>query len=270
MAQQVVLVTGAARGYGEVVSRRLAADGALVAVLARDSGRAAALADDIGGIPLVADVLDRDAVTDAVDTLMSRVDRIDALVNNAGLGGTLGPAWEVDPDDWWHCFEVNVRGTHTVTSAVLPSMIAAGAGRIVNVVSNAGVNRWPLGSAYAVSKAAVIKYGENLAAELRRYGIVTVNFHPGILEIGLTESLFSSQPEPSTYGGRVADWFRQEIELGHSVDSERSASMLTRLALTAPLTLTGRYVTAYDDLDDLLARAESARPEAFTLGLLQP
>ena len=270
MAQQVVLVSGAARGYGEVISRQLAAEGALVGVLGRDGDRVTSVADDIGGVQLLADVLDRAAVHNAVDTLVSRAGRIDALVNNAGLGGTLGPAWEVDPDEWWRCFEVNVRGTHTVTSAVLPSMIAAESGRIVNIVSNAGVNRWPLGSAYAVSKAAAIKYGENLAVEVRRYGIVVVNFHPGILEIGLTETLFSAQPEPGTYQGRVADWFRQEIELGHSVDSDSSASMLARLALSAPATLTGRYVTAYDDLDDVIARAENARPEAFTLGLQQP
>ena len=267
---QVVLVTGAGRGYGEVVSRRLAASGAVVGVLGRDADRMHALATEFGGVALVADVVDRAAVEVAVTQLAEHTGRIDALVNNAAYGGPLGPAWEVDADDWWRCIEVNVRGTHVVTRTVLPHLIAAGGGRIVNVASNAGVTRWPMGSAYAVSKAALIKYGENLAVETRRYGVTTVSFHPGILEIGLTDTLLSSDPDPASVEGRVADWFRDEIGAGHSVDAEASAAKLAQLALTAPPVLSGRYVTAYDDLDDVVARATSARPEAFTLGLLQP
>jgi NADP-dependent 3-hydroxy acid dehydrogenase YdfG len=271
MEPPVVLVTGAGRGYGAVVSRHLARAGASVAVLGRDETALTALADEIGSVPLVADVLDRTAVGAAVSALHQRFGRVDVLVNNAGVGGPLGLAWEVDPDAWWQTLEVNVRGTHVVTSAVLPGMVAAGAGRVVNVASHAGTARWPYGSAYAVSKAAVIKLGENLAAEVRRHGIAVLSYHPGILEIGLTDTLFRAEPAPGTTEAMVAAWFRQQIAEGRSVDADVSAATLTRIALGEADAFSGRYLTAYDDLDALLAAADDVQgTDLYTLGLLRP
>ncbi len=267
----LALVTGAGRGYGAVVARRLADRGVTVALLGRDTAALEALAAEIGGLPLLADVLDREAVDSRVRELQSGHGTIDVLVNNAGVGGPLGLAWEVDTDAWWHTLEVNVRGTHNVTSAVLPGMLAARAGRVVNVVSHAGTHRWPYGSAYAVSKAAAIKLGENLAAEVRREGVTVLNFHPGILEIGLTDSLFKAEPAPGTTEGKVAQWFRDEISAGHSIDAEVSAKQLVRLAMGEADALTGRYITAYDDLDELLSRADDiVGTDHYTLGLIKP
>ncbi len=261
-------MTGAGRGYGAVVAERLAAAGHTVGVLGRSRVDVERVASEIGGVPLIADVLDAAAVDEAVASFAA-AGPLDTLVNNAGVGGTLGLAWEVDRDDWWRTFEVNVRGTHHVTTAVLPSMLERGAGRIVNVVSHAGVARWPYGSPYAVSKAALIKYGENLAQELRRLGVAVLNYHPGILEIGLTGTLFASDPQPGTTDHMVAEWFRAQIAAGRSVDAEESAARLCRLASGALDSLSGKYVTAYDDLDELAARAgELGAGEGLTLGLL--
>ena len=265
----LALVTGAGRGYGAVIARHLAAGGFTVAVLGRDAAAVEAVAGSIGGIALQADVLDADRVEESVRRVLDPHGAIDVLVNNAGVGGPLGPAWQVDPDEWWRTLEVNVRGTHTVTRAVLPDMIARRSGRIVNVVSNAGVARWPFGSAYAVSKAAVIKHGENLAAEVRRHGVVVLNFHPGILEIGLTDTLFAADPVAGTYEAMVADWFRQQIAEGRSVDAEDSAAQLARLAGGLADAFTGRYFTAYDDLDAIVAGAADVADTDYTLGLLK-
>ncbi len=265
------VVTGAGRGYGAVVARRLAAAGHQVVVLGRNRAAVEAVAGEVGGIALVADVLDEGALDAAVARLLADHGPVDTLVNNAGVGGTLGLAWEVDRTEWWRAVEVNVRGTHNATTAVLPSMLERGSGRIVNVVSNAGVARWPYGSSYAVSKAAVIKYGENLAAEVRKRGIAVLNFHPGILEIGLTETLFASAPEPGSTEHMVAEWFRAQIAAGRSVDAQVSAGKLARLASGELDALSGRYVTAYDDFDDLMRRAEEIlSSDLYTLGLLQP
>jgi NADP-dependent 3-hydroxy acid dehydrogenase YdfG len=267
----VVLVTGAGRGYGAVVARHLAARGTTVAVLGRDAAALQVLADEIDALPLVADVLDRSAVERAVAALHERHGRVDVLVNNAGVGGPLGLAWEVDSDAWWQTLEVNVRGTHLVTSAVLPGMVAAGAGRVINVASHAGTARWPYGSAYAVSKAAVIKLAENLAAEVRKQGVVVLSYHPGILEVGLTDTLFKAEPEAGTVEGMVADWFRQQIALGRSVDADVSAAQLVRLVVGEADAFSGRYLTAYDDLDALLAAAgDVVGTDLYTLGLLTP
>jgi NAD(P)-dependent dehydrogenase (short-subunit alcohol dehydrogenase family) len=195
---------------------------------------------------------------------------VDTLVNNAGVGGTLALAWEQPRTDWWRAFEVNVRGTHHATTAVLPMMLEHGAGRIINVVSNAGVARWPYGSSYAVSKAAVIKYGENLANELKRRGIAVFNFHPGILEIGLTGTLFESNPAPGTTEHMVAEWFREQIASGRSVDAGVSAQKLVRLASGEFDALSGHYLTAYDDLDELQSRIpDIAGSDRLTLGLIE-
>lgn len=268
--QPLALVTGGARGYGAVVSRHLASAGFTVAVLGRSPEAVTAVADEIGGIAIQGDVLDGDQVTRSVASLVQEHGPVDLLVNNAGVGGTLGLAWEVDPDDWWRTFEVNVRGTHLVTRAVLPGMVQRRHGRIINIASHAGVARWPFGSPYATSKAALIKYGENLAAEVRRFGITVLSFHPGILEIGLTGTLFAADPEPGTTEGMVAAWFRKEIAEGRSIDADASAAQLVRLGqgLTDPMT--GRYFTAYDDLDAIAASATTLAETDYTLGLLEP
>lgn len=266
----LALVTGAGRGYGAMLARALAAAGHEVAVLGRNRSDVEAVAGEIGGVPLVADVLDEKALDAAVSALVAGHGPVDTLVNNAGVSGSFGLAWELDRDDWWRAVEVNVRGTHNATTAVLPSMLERGSGRIVNVVSHAGVARWPYGSSYAVSKAAVIKYGESLAAELKRRGVAVLNFHPGILEIGLTANLFASDPAPGTTMHMVAQWFRQQIAAGRSIDAEVSAAKLVRLASGDFDILSGRYLTAYDDLDDILRRAPeiAERDDLYTLGLI--
>ena len=247
---QRVVVTGAARGYGEVVSRALARAGCRVGVLGRDPERVEATAAAVGGVPLVADVLDTKRVKEQVDAFAALEGGLDALVNNAGVGGPLGLAWDVPEDEWWRCVEVNLRGTHHVTSAAVPHLVATG-GQVLNVVSHAGTARWPFGSAYAVSKAAVIKYGENLAGELRREGVTVINFHPGIMNLGLTTGLFESEPEPGTAPWRVAEWFHGEIDAGHDLDPELSAERLTDLVVRPVPRLSGAYLTAYQEPEEI-------------------
>jgi NAD(P)-dependent dehydrogenase (short-subunit alcohol dehydrogenase family) len=269
LAGKVAVVTGASRGYGESVARALADKGARVGVLGRDADRVAAVSDDIGGVGAVADALNPAEVKAAMARIDATLGAVDLLVNNAGIGGPLGLGWEVDPDEWWNCIEVNVRGPYIASRALLPSMIAAGRGTIINIVSHAGTARWPFGSAYSVAKAALIKFGENLAAEVRRHGIVVVNYHPGILEIGLTANLFAQEPAEGSPAARVAAWFRDQIATGRSVSTEQSVDVLLELAATAGPELSGRYVTAYDDLVDVKQKAGAGADDMFTLGLIR-
>ena len=120
---------------------------------------------------------------------------IDLLVNNAGILGPVGPLWELDVDEWWTTMDVNLRGLVLATQLVLPDMVAAGRGRIINITSQAGVHRWPLASAYSVSKAAVVKLTENLALETRRHGIGVFSVHPGLLPIGISETIAARTPD---------------------------------------------------------------------------
>jgi NAD(P)-dependent dehydrogenase (short-subunit alcohol dehydrogenase family) len=228
------VVTGGSRGIGRAIAQRLAADGWDVTTIARSDADVAA------------DVSDRAAVKHA----FAEVGDVDLLVNNAGVLGPLGPLAETDPDEWWRVLEVNVRGTMLPTRAVLPSMLARGSGRIVNLGSEAGVVREPPGVAYGVSKTAVLRFTELLAAELAGTGVHAFVISPGGVRTRLTE------PIAERFGG---EW----------VPPERAAELVARIATGELDALAGRYVhVSLDDLDDLLARADQiARDDLHVLRL---
>lgn len=264
---QVALVTGGGRGLGRRFAVALAAAGAAVAVLARSADQVAATAASIeaaGGraLALTADVTDSAAVEQAVTSVERQLGPLDLLVNNAGVGGPLGPAWEVDARDWQRTLEINVFGGYLCARAVLPGMTARRRGRIINLASNAGVFRWPLASAYSVSKAAVVKLTENLAAETRRYGLAVFAVHPGVTSIGLTELALAPDAQPSG----PAAWLRQEAAAGRLVPPELAAELVVLLASGQADALSGRYLTVHDDILALVAQADEVqRRDAYTL-----
>ena len=168
----VALVTGGGRGIGRMVAVDLARAGVAVGVIARSESELAETATLVyaaGGVgwAAMADVTDASDLRKAIGVIRRALGPIDLLVNNAGIVGPIGPLWEVDADDWWETFDVNLRGTVLASQLVIPEMVAMRKGRIINMSSQAGVHRWPLVSAYSVSKAAVAKLTENLAHETR-------------------------------------------------------------------------------------------------------
>jgi NAD(P)-dependent dehydrogenase (short-subunit alcohol dehydrogenase family) len=194
----VALVSGGSRGLGRLLSARLAGAGAAVALIARSPGELAAAVGEInraGGVAAAvsADVTDRRATAAAVAELRERLGAVDILVNNAGISGPIGPAWQVRPAEWWQTIEVNFGGAFVLTQLALAQMIPAGRGRIINVTSYAGVYQWPLMSAYAASKAALVKLTETLAEETRPYGVSVFSVDPGLLPIGLGEVALRSR-----------------------------------------------------------------------------
>ena len=106
-------------------------------------------------------------------------------MNNAGLLQPIGLAWEVDPDAWWRCVEVNLRGPYLCARAVLPGMVARRAGRIVNIASVAAAAPIPDGTAYASSKAALVRLTDSLAAETAEYGVGVFAVDPGNVATGM-------------------------------------------------------------------------------------
>jgi NAD(P)-dependent dehydrogenase (short-subunit alcohol dehydrogenase family) len=126
----VALVTGGGRGIGQGVALRLAKQGWAVAVSARSADQ---LTETVGRsegrmIAVVADVADPDSVKAMVREVEGTLGRITLLVNNAGAAGPLGPFWENDPEDWWRCQQVNLRGPMLCCREILPGMIAGKAG----------------------------------------------------------------------------------------------------------------------------------------------
>jgi len=159
------------------------------------------------------------------------------LVANAGIseGHEPGPSWEIDLDDWWHVYEVNVLGVHLCCRAVIPGMLERGRGRIV--ITGSGAAYLPGGdrTAYPPSKAAVCRYGEMLANELA--GRIPVFFlSPGLVQTELTAGGFPDD----------APWTPPEL--------------VRRLGTGLYDTLAGRYLHAeHDSVDELLDRIDEVR-----------
>ena len=109
-------------------------------------------------------------------------------------------------------------------------MVSRRRGRIVNIVSNAGAHRWPYFTAYAVSKGAVIKLTESLAAELRPYDVAVFAAHPGLVRAGLTDAALEPRPPapPGSLEERVRSWFDRELAEGRTVSAEEAAEFVAR------------------------------------------
>jgi NAD(P)-dependent dehydrogenase (short-subunit alcohol dehydrogenase family) len=264
LAGTVAVVTGAGRGIGRILAQVLAGAGAATGLIAR-SGReladTARLITAAGGTAAIAsaDVSDPDAAQAAIQALGRQLGPIGLLVNNAGIGGPVGNSWHVDAGHWWQTIEVNLRGVFICSRLVLPGMAARGTGRIVNITSQAGVYRWPQVSAYSVSKAAVIKFTENLAVETGHSGVQVFSVHPGITPIGLTERALTDSAPPGSAEARIHAWIRRQLRTGHGADPALAARLVVRLAAGHADALSGCHLSVHDDLDAILAGPEHAR-----------
>jgi NAD(P)-dependent dehydrogenase (short-subunit alcohol dehydrogenase family) len=261
LAGSVALVTGGGRGIGRVLALALAGAGAAVGLIARSPDQLAEsvqLIEAAGGLAAAAsaDLSDPEAAATAVKTVRDELGPVDLLVNNAGISGPIGLAWEVQEEQWWRAVEVNLRGVALCSRLVLPEMVGRRRGRIVNLTSEAGVFRWPLASAYSVSKAAVVKFTENLGYETRRYGISVFSVHPGLVPIGLNAAALANTAPADSPQGRLSKWVRQEFAAGRGAEPYQAAELLLRIATGEVDRLSGRHLSVHDDLDTLLARTE--------------
>ena len=180
---RTALITGGGRGLGRAIALALAQAGSQVAITARSEAELAQTAELIrqsGGraLALPADVTDHNAIAAVVAATESQLGPIDLLINNAGSFRALGPAAAVDPEEWWREVEINLRGPFVCAHAALPGMIARRRGRIINIVSAAGLQAIETVSAYGISKTALIRFTETLAAETQPYGIAVLAAHP--------------------------------------------------------------------------------------------
>jgi NAD(P)-dependent dehydrogenase (short-subunit alcohol dehydrogenase family) len=246
-----VILTGATGGFGRAIARTLAEAGAGLVLTGRRRNVLTEVARglrDTGAVvrTVPVDLADASAMEPVAAEALRCFGRIDALVNNAGVFGPLGPTWEIDGRDWWQVMEVNLRGTLSGCRAVLPHMTARGHGRIVNITSNAGHARWPLASAYSVSKAAVGKLTENLAAEARRHGIMTFAYHPGLLDVGLTKSYDKLVEQYGPVAEPIAAWITRRLEGGEDTPLRSAVAALVSLLDGSADHLSGRYVTVHD------------------------
>jgi NAD(P)-dependent dehydrogenase (short-subunit alcohol dehydrogenase family) len=186
------IVSGAARGIGLAIARRLVEGGARVAVADIDAGGANTAAGQLGNgsIGVACDVRSTTDVNAAVAATVEAFGGLDLLVNNAGIE-IAKPLTELTDEEFNRLLDINVTGTFRFTKAAVPALAAAGAGAIVNVSSVAGTAGGPLLSAYCASKGAVIRFTESAAIELRQAGIRVNAVCPGLIQTEMADRLFA-------------------------------------------------------------------------------
>jgi NAD(P)-dependent dehydrogenase (short-subunit alcohol dehydrogenase family) len=209
---QIALVTGAGRGIGAAIARRLAALSATVLLCGRTRSHLQNTADIIAKAGGKSEVIECD-LTDlrAVEQLALRVrdrhGRVDILVNNAGIGGFGGPLHQVAPDEWERILNTNLRGVYYMIRAFAPMMIQAKRGHIINISSLAGKNALPNGAAYAASKWGLNGLTYSVAEELRTHNIRVSVVCPGSVDTSL-----------SPHAGKDKNKMLQPEDVAHSVE----------------------------------------------------
>jgi NAD(P)-dependent dehydrogenase (short-subunit alcohol dehydrogenase family) len=191
---QQAIVTGGGSGIGAAIARAMTAEGAKVAVLDLSGERAQAVADEIGGVAVAVNVVDADAVEQAVTAAVDALGGLTCLVNNAGIG-SLKPMHEYTPKEWDLLVDVNLKGTFNGVRSAVPHLRAAGrAGRpasIVNIASVSGIRPTRGESPYGAAKAGIIALTMSGALEYGPDGIRVNCVSPGFIRSALTEFAFS-------------------------------------------------------------------------------
>jgi NAD(P)-dependent dehydrogenase (short-subunit alcohol dehydrogenase family) len=187
LTNQVAVVTGAGRGIGAAIAKRLAGMGAAVVLCGRTRQSLQATANAIseaGGLAEVVecDVTNLRSVEALAAQVRARFGRTDILVNNAGIGTFGGPLHQMPPDAWDNVLNTNLRGVYYCIRSFADMMIAAGRGHIVNISSLAGKNALPNGAAYAASKWGLNGLTYSVAEELRGHGVRVSVVCPGSVD----------------------------------------------------------------------------------------
>jgi 3-oxoacyl-[acyl-carrier protein] reductase len=190
LSGQVALITGAGRGIGAGIARRLSRAGARVAIFDADLANASAVATELDGLALEGDVCSESDVARAAARIEAELGPLTILVNNAGITGRTDLSWNLELDEVRRVFDVNVLGPFLFCKAVIPRLRARGYGRILNVASIAGKEGNPTLLPYSASKAALIALTKSLAKELAGEGDITVNaIAPAVIRTEILEGI---------------------------------------------------------------------------------
>ena len=220
---KVAIVTGGASGIGRATCARLLADGFTLAVCDLTAEGAQAVAGD-GGLARAVDVTDATAVEAFVAEVVDRLERIDVLVNNAGIAGdqTATVLHTTPVDEWDRVLATNVRGPFLFSRNVLPVMMAQNSGHVITIASVAGQVAFPGRSAYTTSKGAALMLAKSIAVDYAAYGIRSNAVCPGMALTGMTKWRLDV-PE-------LRDAVVSRIPIGRVADADDVADLVSLLA----------------------------------------
>jgi 2-hydroxycyclohexanecarboxyl-CoA dehydrogenase len=224
------LVTGGAKGIGEAIVRRLAAEGARVWIGDIDTDGADRVAAEAGAEAVPLDVTEPESAWAAVETAGT----LDVLVNNAGMD-EFGFFTDTDPEMWERVIAVNLKGVLACTGAVLPGMQQAGYGRIVSIASEAGRVGSKGSAVYSAAKGGVIAFTKTIARENARFGITANAIAPGPIET----PLLMRAKELGELGERIIETMKQGTQLRRLGQPEEVAAAVAFLASEEAAYVTG-------------------------------
>jgi 3-oxoacyl-[acyl-carrier protein] reductase len=244
LLHKTCLITGAGRGIGKAISLEFAKRGAELAICARTLSEVESVGAEIskvgsGSVKVFrADVSDFAQVSDAVSKTVNHFGSLDVLVNNAGVQGPIGSFWMNDLQEWKRAIDVNLLGTVHCCRAVIPHMITARKGKIVNL-SGSGEGAFPRFSAYSCSKSAVVRLTETLAAELAEYNVQVNALAPGAVNTRFLDEVLKAGAEAGQYLQKA---IKQWNTGGSSV--VRATELAAFLASDDSAGITGRLFSA--------------------------
>jgi len=274
---RAALVTGANQGLGLAIARAYVEAGASVMMCARDAdllnrarAEVAALASP-GQVVLArpADVSRRDQVDELAAATLSAFPQLHILVNNAGVYGPMGLIEAVDWDAWVQAIEINLFGSILMCRALLPHFKSQRYGKIVQLSGGGATNPLPRVSAYATSKAAIVRFAESLALEVKDDGIDVNAIAPGALNTRMMDELIAAGP--AAVGEAFFKRMKRIADEG-GTPLEKGAALTVFLASAASDGITGKLVSAvWDPWADLPAhRADLDRTDVYTLRRVTP
>ncbi|ODP37566.1 SDR family NAD(P)-dependent oxidoreductase [Sphingomonas turrisvirgatae] len=220
-AGRTAIVTGGASGLGKAVATRIIAEGGKVALWDLNAEALEVAKAEVGASEVQAlDVSDQAAVEAAAAASVQALGKVDILVCSAGITGATVPVHEFPVDSWLRVFDINVNGLFYCNRAIVPLMLEAGYGRIVNVASVAGKEGNPNASAYSASKAAVIGFTKSLGKELAGKGVIANSITPATFVSPILAQMPQSQ----------VDYMRSKIPMGRLGEVHESAAMVCFMA----------------------------------------
>ena len=240
---KVVIVTGGGGGIGGALCHGFAEEGAAVAVFDRAADAAASVATSIteaGGtaIAVACDITERASVDAAVGAVIGELGPIDVLVNNAGWD-LFVPFLDTAPDDWSRLIDVNLVGALHMHHAVLPSMVARSAGRVVNVSSDAARVGSSGEAVYAACKAGLVAFSKTLAREHARHGITFNVVCPGPTDTALLATVTDAAANPE----KLREAFRRAIPVGRLGEPDDLVGAVLFFASDAASFVTGQVLS---------------------------
>jgi len=249
---KIAIITGANQGLGLEIARKYVSAGASVVMCARNGdlllkvreelARELVAGQVIEAIPV--DVSDPKSVEQLVEAVIQRFGRIDILVNNAGIYGPMGPIEAVDWADWIQAIEINLFGSILMCRAVLPVMKEQQRGKIIQLSGGGATNPMPNISAYAVSKAAIVRFAETLAEEVRAFNIDVNAIAPGALNTRMLDEVLAAGPEK--VGQAFFDRSIKQKESG-GAGLDQGTDLALFLASAASDGITGKLISAVWD-----------------------